>query len=96
MANSEEQARSGNGIEQVIPSPLRIGRLGGSAELHGNQTGDGVAHWAHPGGFISGVVIALGLLIARQASAHDSDILSMSLGPRAWKIIGPPVSAAVE
>jgi membrane associated rhomboid family serine protease len=61
--------------------------------LSGTQTGDGVAHWAHLGGFISGVVLALALLIGRQVSAHGSDVLSMALGPTAWKLIGRPTAS---
>jgi membrane associated rhomboid family serine protease len=57
---------------------------------------DGVAHWAHLGGFISGVVIAVGLLVTRQASAHGSDVLSMVLGPTAWKIIGRPAATGTN
>jgi membrane associated rhomboid family serine protease len=56
--------------------------------LHGSQTGDGVAHWAHLGGFISGFVIAIVLLVTRQVNANGSDILSMMLGPTAWKLLG--------
>ena len=58
--------------------------------LHGSQTGDGVAHWAHLGGFLSGFAIAVGLLVTRQVNAHGSDLLSMMLGPTAWKILGRP------
>jgi membrane associated rhomboid family serine protease len=61
--------------------------------LSGSNTHDGVAHWAHLGGFISGFVIAIGLLVTRQTSAHGSDLLSMVLGPTAWKIIGRPTTA---
>jgi membrane associated rhomboid family serine protease len=51
---------------------------------------DGVGHWAHLGGFITGFGLALGMLIARQASAHGNDIISLALGKRAWAIIGKP------
>ena len=67
------------GINDVLPTVL-----------HGSETGDGVAHWAHLGGFISGVAIAVALLLTRQVQAHGSDILSMALGPTAWKLIGRP------
>jgi membrane associated rhomboid family serine protease len=65
------------GINDLLPTLLR-----------GSQTGDGVAHWAHLGGFISGFVIAIGLLLTRQVNAHGSDLLSMMLGPTAWKVLG--------
>jgi membrane associated rhomboid family serine protease len=67
------------GLNDVLPTTL-----------HGSQTGDGVAHWAHLGGFISGFVIAVGLLLTRQVNANGSDVLSMMLGPTAWKLIGRP------
>lgn len=51
---------------------------------------DGVAHWAHLGGFITGMVIALGLLLARQVDAHGGDLLSVTLGRRAWALLGRP------
>jgi membrane associated rhomboid family serine protease/DNA-directed RNA polymerase subunit RPC12/RpoP len=50
----------------------------------------GVAHWAHLGGFIAGVVAALTLLVTRLANARGADILSMMLGQRAWAIVGRP------
>ena len=37
-------------------------------------------------------IMALGLLIGRQVSAHGGDVLSMALGPAAWKLIGRPTS----
>jgi membrane associated rhomboid family serine protease/pSer/pThr/pTyr-binding forkhead associated (FHA) protein len=55
-----------------------------------SSKGDHVAHWAHLGGFISGIVIALGLLLTRQIHAHGGDILSVTLGSRAWALIGKP------
>lgn len=54
---------------------------------------DGVAHWAHLGGFISGMLLALILLISRQAKAMGTDVLSILLGKRAWTLIGRPDSA---
>ncbi|MCB9851769.1 MAG: rhomboid family intramembrane serine protease [Phycisphaerales bacterium] len=56
---------------------------------------DGVAHWAHLGGFVVGIGIALILLIARRVNAHGGDVLSVLLGRHAWKLIGRPRSAAV-
>lgn len=51
---------------------------------------DNVAHWAHVGGFLSGVVLALILLLSRQVSALGGDILSVALGRRAWALVGRP------
>jgi len=52
---------------------------------------DNVAHWAHLGGFIGGVLLGLGLILGRQINAHGSDILSVIWGPLAWKWIGTPL-----
>lgn len=54
------------------------------------QIDDDVAHWAHLGGFIAGVVVALGLLLARLVNARGGDLLSVILGPAAWGLIGRP------
>ncbi|HEX8324175.1 MAG TPA: rhomboid family intramembrane serine protease [Tepidisphaeraceae bacterium] len=51
---------------------------------------DSVAHWAHIGGFVTGSVIAMGLLLSRLFDTHGGDVLSVILGPRAWAIIGKP------
>jgi membrane associated rhomboid family serine protease len=51
---------------------------------------DGVAHWAHLGGFIAGAVLGVVLLVARQVDAKGGDILSASLGRRAWALLGRP------
>ncbi len=53
---------------------------------------DGTAHWAHLGGFISGIVIGLALLLSRQVDAGGGDILSALLGRRAWALIGKPIA----
>lgn len=50
---------------------------------------DGTAHWAHLGGFVVGMVTALGLLFTRQIYARG-DILSMALGKKAWIFVGKP------
>jgi membrane associated rhomboid family serine protease len=50
---------------------------------------DGTAHWAHLGGFVAGMVVALGLLFSRQVYARG-DILSVALGKRAWIFVGKP------
>lgn len=55
---------------------------------------DGVAHWAHLGGFGAGMAAALVLLLTRQVDARGGDILSAILGRRAWALIGKPASRA--
>jgi membrane associated rhomboid family serine protease len=55
---------------------------------------DQVAHWAHLGGFILGVVAALTLLLARQVNAGGGDLLSVALGKRAWALLGKPATAS--
>ena len=54
---------------------------------------DGVAHWAHLGGFLAGVLVALFLLITRRINARGGDLLSVMLGRRAWALIGRPSRA---
>lgn len=51
---------------------------------------DGVAHWAHLGGFIVGAAIALVLVVGRLVNARGGDLISVALGSRAWAIIGKP------
>lgn len=51
---------------------------------------DGVAHWAHLGGFIGGMVLAAALLLARQTDAKGGDLISAMLGKRAWALLGKP------
>ena len=51
---------------------------------------DHVAHWAHLGGFGSGILLAVGLLVARQAGGRG-DILSVALGKHAWPLVGKPL-----
>lgn len=51
---------------------------------------DGVAHWAHLGGFAVGAGVAMVLLLARQANSRGGDILSVALGRYAWSILGKP------
>jgi membrane associated rhomboid family serine protease len=51
---------------------------------------DGVAHWAHLGGFIAGGLVGLILLLTRQVDAHSGDIISAILGRRAWALLGTP------
>jgi membrane associated rhomboid family serine protease len=64
------------GLNDVLPTVLGI---------H-----DHTAHWAHLGGFLCGMALALILLLTRQVDANGGDILSVTLGPAAWKIIGTP------
>ena len=53
-------------------------------------TRDRVAHWAHLGGFMSGVLIAVVLLVTRLVDARRSDVLSVALGRHAWGLLGRP------
>ena len=50
----------------------------------------GVAHWAHIGGFLTGMIVALGMLFSRQFNTHGGDVLSVTLGKYAWPLIGKP------
>ena len=50
---------------------------------------DQIGHWAHLGGFGCGILIAVGLLVARQVQARG-DILSVALGRHAWPLVGRP------
>ncbi len=52
----------------------------------------GTAHWAHLGGFIAGVVLAMVLLMARVLNAAGNDLISVLLGRHAWKLIGRPIT----
>jgi len=51
---------------------------------------DGTAHWAHLGGFIVGVGLALVLLCTRLINARGGDVLSVMLGRHAWPLVGRP------
>jgi membrane associated rhomboid family serine protease len=51
---------------------------------------DGTAHWAHLGGFICGIFIALGMLLTRRVNAHGADMISLIIGAKAWKFLGTP------
>lgn len=57
--------------------------------LLGTQT-DGVAHWAHLGGFLTGMAIAIILLVSRLGHSMGGDLLSVCLGKHAWPLIGKP------
>ena len=50
----------------------------------------GTAHWAHVGGFLMGVTIALALLTSRLFNCGGGDLLSVMLGKYAWALIGRP------
>jgi membrane associated rhomboid family serine protease len=52
--------------------------------------GNSIDAWLHFGGFVAGIIIGLFLLLTRLADAGGGDILSMSLGRRAWLLIGKP------
>jgi hypothetical protein len=54
---------------------------------------DNVAHWAHLGGFILGVVLGLLLLITRLVNCRSGDILSGIFGRYAWPLVGRPDSS---
>lgn len=51
---------------------------------------DGVAYWAHVGGFLFGIVLAAGLLVARLANGRGADLLTLVLGRSARYLIGKP------
>ncbi|WP_437226335.1 rhomboid family intramembrane serine protease [Planctomicrobium sp. SH661] len=55
---------------------------------------DSTAHWAHLGGFITGIVVGLALLLGRQVDSHGADILSVFMGRGAWEWIGTPSERA--
>ncbi|MCL2639281.1 MAG: rhomboid family intramembrane serine protease [Phycisphaerales bacterium] len=54
------------------------------------RSSDGVAHWAHLGGFIAGTAAAILLLVSGLANARHGDLLSVLLGKYAWPLIGKP------
>jgi membrane associated rhomboid family serine protease len=54
------------------------------------RLGGPVAHWAHMGGFVAGMTIALLLLLSRVFYCGGGDLLSVALGRRAWWLIGRP------
>jgi hypothetical protein len=56
----------------------------------GLHSDGGTAHWAHVGGFLLGMTIALTLLFSRQVNCGGGDLLSVTLGKRAWALIGRP------
>jgi len=50
----------------------------------------GVAHWAHLGGFLAGVAVALALLGSRLISCKGGDLVTTVLGRWAWPLVGKP------
>lgn len=57
---------------------------------------DGTAHWAHLGGFFSGMAVAILLLATRGVNGRGSDLLSILLGRWAWPLIGKPSQWALR
>ncbi|MGE3181026.1 MAG: rhomboid family intramembrane serine protease [Phycisphaerae bacterium] len=55
---------------------------------------DNVAHWAHLGGFMAGFATGLLLLLSRLVNGRGTDIISVTLGRHAWKILGKPKQVA--
>ena len=51
---------------------------------------NGVAHWAHLGGFIAGMVIASGMVFSKKLDTRGGDLYSLILGRRAWGLVGKP------
>lgn len=51
---------------------------------------DGTAHWAHLGGFILGIALALFLLVTRLVNCRGGDLFSWILGKWSWGIVGRP------
>ena len=49
-----------------------------------------VAHWAHLGGFLAGMAVALGLLGSRLISCKGGDLVTTVLGRWAWPLVGKP------
>jgi hypothetical protein len=56
---------------------------------------DQIAHWAHLGGFGSGILLAVALLVARQVR-HHGDAISVMLGKYAWPLVGRPIPVPKE
>jgi membrane associated rhomboid family serine protease len=57
---------------------------------------DQTAHWAHLGGFVFGVIFALALLLTHQVNGRGADLITVSLGKHAWKLIGKPSTWAEQ
>jgi membrane associated rhomboid family serine protease len=54
------------------------------------QAGSSTAHFAHIGGFVLGMILALIILASRQFNCGGGDLLSVTLGRYAWPLIGRP------
>jgi membrane associated rhomboid family serine protease len=54
------------------------------------QAGSGTAHFAHIGGFVLGMLLALVILASRLFNCGGGDLLSVTLGRYAWPLIGRP------
>ena len=50
----------------------------------------GVAHWAHIGGFMAGMALAVIILFSRMFNCRGNDMLSVMLGKSAWPLLGKP------
>jgi membrane associated rhomboid family serine protease len=50
----------------------------------------GTAHWAHIGGFVIGMCIAIVLLFSRLIYCGGGDLFNVALGKYAWPLIGRP------
>jgi membrane associated rhomboid family serine protease len=48
------------------------------------------AHWAHIGGFLTGVALGVAILVSRTVNCRNGDLLSIALGKHAWPLIGKP------
>ncbi len=55
-----------------------------------HHVGGGTAHWAHFGGFTTGAILALAILLSRRINTYGGDLLSVLLGRYAWPLIGKP------
>ena len=55
---------------------------------------DDVAHWAHLGGFITGMVVAVGLMMTRLVNARGADLFTSIFGQHAWGIVGRPTAGS--
>ena len=55
-----------------------------------SKTKDGTAHWAHLGGFLAGMAIALILVITRGVNCRGGDLLTVVFGKYAWPLVGKP------
>lgn len=51
---------------------------------------EGTAHWAHLGGFLVGMLLALILLFSRLVNCRGADLVTAILGKPAWALVGKP------